>query len=247
MCKVHNRVRGIESVEALVVARDEGNVCERRLKYLEGCVRSFRDWMMKTNDISKEEANSRLLRIADKLRKALAEETFDLFVWGGEELRMDNLTDLNANCDTLEEKLDAVYDQHGKLEGIAANVAWRAQRQVWMENSRDLRDKGEEWLNSIETTFSGVAQYKDAYRIKRFQKRVHALRFKTKQLTYNDWSWLINYSNELLGLDKQYRNKEQGVEKTEKKTEVYNSSDKTEEMPSLPEEIIEELKYLAAI
>lgn len=202
MCNDCNiRTYGKKAIVALVEAQHQPkSVCERRYKFLEQSVESFRDWLTKQGC---EDSNAVVEAVETETIKLLKEATTDEFIWSREDHdKQDGLIDIHKGTETSRHRMDDEYMQyvvyHRSMEENARKAEVKADNYIeatWVK-----------WLEGIQDIWEANNNYlpKDIWRKCTQARNSLNRQRKAKQLDYRTWAMLSNWNNKLLSNKKRY-------------------------------------------
>lgn len=228
MCKNHNQVNGKQAVIMLTEARLDTSVCAARVKYLEGQVVSFMNWL---NDQGAD-GKAIVLAINKSTLKILKENPMDEFIWttsredspslyevGAENnatyVEVDRVIHLDNGSGVTKDKaldygdrMDMEEDEHGKYWGMLHNVAYKAWTKTKHEEGEAIFNKATAFCDKLEESFDPEAKRPLPYKLYQVgwkaKKKIDLHRFKLKTISYEQWAYLTNWLNVLLSVDKQF-------------------------------------------
>lgn len=210
---IHNKVRGYQALEALLAAQHRNHVCPARLKYLEGQVKKYKDWLWDERGLDEEDFRTHVLETKIKL--------FSLWREGEGEVS-DTSVEMVAPLDEHEKRFNEEFVclmqfeeqfQGNYTKGLSK---WHQEQRLvelhMQEQLTDLEDLGVQFLKRVQQEFYGPLGTKErpitkrTWRVvKKFKKRLNDLRFKEGKLDYEEWARLSNWTNRMLSCERQYK------------------------------------------
>lgn len=237
MCKSHNKVFGKEAVVLFAEARLLNNTCQARFNYLKKQAMSFHSWLSEQPWCT--DATGICSNLITQTENLLKEQgpSGDSLARPDDELS-ESLFNTDSGKDDITGRFDDEAKQQDAYWGMCHNLAYKAERIAKKETSQELFEAVQAFIDKIEP-YVCVDEFNKTHPrtrqlLAKTRAKVNFHHFKLHNLEYKHWTYLMNWLNALMGIEKQYNNEEQGI------TANYDANDL--EAFGLPEELHEDVR-----
>jgi len=206
---IHNKVSGYQALEALLTAQHRGHVCQVRAVYLTMQVINFKKYVEEKG----EDFSILRLELKEKLESIWRQGEGEVG-----DMQVDSIPPMDFHEHRFNEEAKCLEQYSAQFWGNctkAMSKYYQDRRMLELQMQEELTDMEEKampFLLKAQTEFDGHLGNKErpisktSWRVvKKFQKRIHDMRFKEGKLEYTEWAMLSNWTNRLLSNPKRYK------------------------------------------